>query len=122
MVIADLPKKTRFGVLPKIIDLVLLRFNRRPLSLAHLKTLPVFSVIWATSDDIRLAGHWIKSCKSSAKRIYENLQSLRHCGKELMRIEKKIGPGDEPCGTPEVTGRNSDTSSLQTTACVRPDI
>ena len=47
---------------------------------------------------------------------------MRHYGKELMKIEKKIGPGDEPSGTLEVTGRNSDTSSLQTTACVRPDI
>ena len=27
-----------------------------------------------------------------------------------------------PAGEPEVTDRNSDTSSLQTTACVRPDI
>ena len=39
-----------------------------------------------------------------------------------MRIEKKIGPEDEPCGTPEITGRNSDTSSFQTTSGVRPDI
>ena len=44
-------------------------FACRPCSLTHLETLFAPSVIWTIADDIRLAGHWITSCKSSAKRI-----------------------------------------------------
>ena len=80
--------------------------------LAQFETIAISSFSLAIASTIALGGHCTYNCKSSAKSKYDTLQCRSVLGSELISATNKEGPGDEPCGTPELTALNEETKRV----------